>query len=98
MQVRRLIETDEMPIGAISEHARRDQNIRKGHLHTVHVWWATRPLAACREVLMATFLPDPADPACPHSFWQAAREASSYFPGANRDLLCLVYDSSLVPW
>ncbi len=41
--VRRLIETNEMPIGRISEHARRDQNIRKGHLHTLHVWWALGP-------------------------------------------------------
>ncbi len=46
--VRRLIETDEVPIGQISEHSRKDQNVRKGHLHTLHVWWATRPLAACR--------------------------------------------------
>jgi adenine-specific DNA methylase len=38
MMVRRLIETDEMPIGVISEHSRKDQNIRKGHLHTLHVW------------------------------------------------------------
>jgi putative DNA methylase len=82
--VRRLIETDEMPIGVISEHSRRDQNVRKGHLHTLHVWWATRPLAACRAVLMATLLPDPADPACPESFRQAAREALRAFTG--RDL------------
>ena len=84
--VRRLIETDEMPIGRISEHARKDQNIRKGHLHTLHVWWATRPLAACRAVLMATLLPDPADPRCPESFRQAAREALRPFPGGGRDL------------
>lgn len=86
MPVRRLIETDEMPIGRISEHARKDQNIRKGHLHTLHVWWATRPPAACRAVLMATLLPDPADPNCPESFRQAAREALRPFPGSGRDL------------
>ena len=57
---KRLIEVD-LPIRAISEHARKDQNIRKGHLHTMHVWWATRPLASCRAVIMATLLPDPAD-------------------------------------
>jgi len=54
--VRRLIETDEVPIGQISEHSRKDQNVRKGHLHTLHVWWATRPLAACWAALMATIL------------------------------------------
>lgn len=83
-EISRLIETDELPIGRISQHARKDQNIRKGHLHTLHVWWATRPLAACRAVLMATLLPDPADPNCPESFRQAAREALRPFTG--RDL------------
>jgi putative DNA methylase len=84
MMVRRLIETDEMPIGVISAHSRKDQNVRKGHLHTLHVWWATRPLAACRAVLMATLLPDPADPNCPEAFRREAREALRPFTG--RDL------------
>jgi adenine-specific DNA methylase len=82
--VRRLIETDEMPIGLISEHARKDQNVRKGHLHTLHVWWATRPLAACRAVLMATLLPDPTDEQCPEAFRREAREVLRSFTG--RDL------------
>jgi putative DNA methylase len=84
MMVRRLIETDEMPIRIISEHSRRDQNVRKGHLHTLHVWWATRPLAACRAVLMATLLPDPTDPNCPEAFRREAHEALRPFTG--RDL------------
>jgi hypothetical protein len=37
MLVRRLIETDEMPIGRMSEYSRKDRNVRKGHLHTLHV-------------------------------------------------------------
>ena len=82
--VRRLIETDEMPIRIISEHSRRDQNVRRGHLHSLHVWWATRPLAACRAVLMATLLPDPADEGCHESFRQEAIEALRSF--TSRDL------------
>jgi hypothetical protein len=81
MMVRRLIETDEMPIGVISEHSRKDQNVRKGHLHTLHVWWATRPLAACRAVLIATLLLDPADPNCPEAFRREARQALKSFTG-----------------
>ncbi len=82
--VRRLIETDEFPIGVISQHSRRDQNVRKGHLHTLHVWWATRPLAACRAVLLGTILPDPVDERCPQTFRQGAREALSWY--SSRDL------------
>lgn len=82
--VRRLIETDEMPIRIVSEYSRRDQNVKKGHLHTLHVWWATRPLAVCRAVLMATLLPDPADERCPEAFREEAREALK--PINGRDL------------
>ena len=82
--IRRLIETDEMPIGEISQHSRKDQNVRKGHLHTMHVWWATRPLAACRAVLMATILPDPVDENCPEAFCKKARDVLKEF--TRRDL------------
>jgi len=68
---KRLIEVD-LPIRRISEHARRDQNVRKGHLHTMHVWWATRPLASCRAVICATLWPDPADKNCPQQFREDA--------------------------
>ena len=80
---KRLIEVD-LPIKRISAHAQKDQNIRKGHLHTMHVWWATRPLASCRAVIMATLLPDPADDACPEEFRKKARQVMKGFTG--RDL------------
>ena len=80
---KRLIEVD-LPIGIISENARRDQNVRKGHLHSMHVWWATRPLASCRAVVLASMLPDPVDPECPSSFSVTAQEALKVFTG--RDL------------
>ena len=64
---RRLIEVD-LPIKEISAHARREKSIRHGHISTVHIWWARRPLAACRAVILATLWPDPADPLCPERF------------------------------
>ena len=79
---KRLIEVD-LPIRRISEHARKDQNIRKGHLHTMHVWWATRPLASCRAVILATMLPDPADPNCPQAFRAEAQRVLKLFTGRN---------------
>jgi len=68
---KRLIEVD-LPIKKISEHARREKSIRHGHISTLHIWWARRPLAACRAVLCAALWPDPGDPLCPEEFKQKA--------------------------
>ena len=64
---KRLIEVD-LPIKKISAHARREKSIRHGHISTLHIWWARRPLAACRAVICAALWPDPADPLCPQEF------------------------------
>jgi putative DNA methylase len=69
---KRLIEVD-LPIKRISAHAVREKSIRHGHISTLHIWWARRPLAACRAVLCASLWPDPADPKCPESFREVAR-------------------------
>src|SRR5437879_10726577 len=69
---KRLIEVD-LPIKRISTHARREKSIRHGHISTLHIWWARRPLAACRAVLCAALWPDPADSLCPDSFVRVAR-------------------------
>ena len=70
---KRLIEVD-LPIKKISEHARREKSIRHGHISTLHIWWARRPLAACRAVICAALWPDPGDPNCPERFkTEAAR-------------------------
>lgn len=68
---KRLIEVD-LPIARISAHARREKSIRHGHISTLHIWWARRPLAACRAVICAALWPDPADQHCPQSFRDAA--------------------------
>jgi len=49
---RRLIEVD-LPIKRISAHARREKSIRHGHIRALHIWWARRPLAACRALTQA---------------------------------------------
>lgn len=68
---KRLIEVD-LPIRKISEHARREKSIRHGHISTLHLWWARRPLGACRAVALASLLPDPADLDCPPAFRERA--------------------------
>jgi adenine-specific DNA methylase len=71
---KRLIEVD-LPIKRISKNARHDRNIKKGHISALHIWWARRPLAACRAVICAALWPDPADALCPAPFYAAAAKA-----------------------
>ena len=70
---RRLAEVD-FPITEVSKHAAREKLIRKGHPSTLHLWWARRPLASSRAVLLALLLPDPCDPHCPEAFKREARD------------------------
>ena len=69
----RLIEVD-LPIKRISAHARREKSIRHGHISTLHIWWARRPLAACRAVICAALWPDPVDELCPQAFRDLAAD------------------------
>jgi len=48
-----------LPLEAINREAARDKSIRQGHPSTLHLWWARRPLAACRAVLFAQLVDDP---------------------------------------
>ncbi len=64
---KRLIEVD-LPIKRISAHATQEKKTRHGHISTLHIWWARRPLAACRAVICAALWPDPADDTCPPAF------------------------------
>jgi|SRR5215472_1255700 putative DNA methylase len=53
---RRLIE-DYLPIEAISAEASREKSLRKGHISTLHLWWARRPLVACRAAAYGALVP-----------------------------------------
>ena len=68
--VKRLIEVA-LPIREISAESVRDKSLRHGHISTLHLWWARRPLAASRAVVFASLVPDPDDPACPEDFKKA---------------------------
>jgi putative DNA methylase len=48
-----------LPLKAINEASIREKSIRHGHPSTLHLWWARRPLAACRAVLFASLVDDP---------------------------------------
>jgi putative DNA methylase len=83
---KRLIEVD-LPIKRISAHARREKSIRHGHISTLHIWWARRPLAACRAVICAALWPDPADPLCPDAFRETARTFMQGWAESHKELL-----------
>src|SRR5262245_34718367 len=48
-----------LPLAKINEAAAKEKSIRHGHPSTLHLWWARRPLAACRAVLFASLVDDP---------------------------------------
>jgi len=48
-----------LPLEAINMESAREKSIRHGHPSTLHLWWARRPLAACRAVLWASLVDDP---------------------------------------
>jgi adenine-specific DNA methylase len=79
---KRLAEVD-FPIAVVSKHAAREKSIRHGHPSTLHLWWARRPLAACRAMLLGLLLPDPCDPLCPTEFKAKAARILLDVPGWN---------------
>ena len=58
--MKRLIEVG-FPIFEVSEESAKEKNIRHGHISTLHIWWARRPLAACRAAIYASLVPAPED-------------------------------------
>lgn len=79
---KRLAEVD-FPIAEVSRHAAREKSIRHGHPSTLHLWWARRPLASSRAVLLALLWPDPCDPLCPAAFKAEARKRLREVPACN---------------
>ncbi|MGA9348042.1 MAG: DUF1156 domain-containing protein [Anaerolineae bacterium] len=60
MTQRRLIE-EAFPLKKVSEDSKHEKNVRHGHISTLHIWPARRPLAACRAAIIAALMPDPGD-------------------------------------
>ena len=78
-----------IPLAAINEASAREKSIRHGHPSTLHLWWARRPLAACRAALFAQFVDDPSS--VPEEFPdEAAQEAE------RKRLFGII--ERLVPW
>jgi putative DNA methylase len=83
-ECKRLAEVD-FPIAVVSKHSAREKSIRYGHPSTLHLWWARRPLAACRAMLLGLLLPDPCDSHCPKEFKARAAKALLEAPGWDNE-------------
>ena len=92
---RRLIE-EAFPLKKVSADSKRERNIRPGHVSTLHIWPARRPLAACRAVTIATLLPDPAD-ASEEMKAEYEHLSGSPLPEKQRKYLCELIES-LTRW
>jgi adenine-specific DNA methylase len=57
---RRLIE-ESFPVKEVSAESAREKSIRHGHISTLHIWWARRPLATSRATIYAALVPPPSD-------------------------------------
>lgn len=55
---KRLIEVD-FPVKEVSAESTREKSIRHGHISTLHIWWARKPLAASRATIYAALTPAP---------------------------------------
>jgi adenine-specific DNA methylase len=60
MTPKTFIEAD-FPIKEVSANSVKEKNIRHGHISTLHIWWARRPLAASRASIYAALIPAPKD-------------------------------------
>ena len=58
MKDKRFIE-ESFPIKEVSTESAREKNIRHGHISTLHIWWARRPLASSRATSYAALIPAP---------------------------------------
>jgi len=63
-----------LPLEAINAASAREKSIRHGHPSTLHLWWARRPLAACRAVIFASLVDDPDDPEASPEFVEACHK------------------------
>src|SRR5438094_2163616 len=97
-----------LPLAKINEEAAREKSIRRGHPATLHLWWARRPLAACRAVLFASLVDDPDQEGVPPELLdeidrlpapdKRGPEWAQLSPGEQRRHKLLAFIERLVPW
>jgi putative DNA methylase len=79
---RRLIE-EELPLKEVNAQSAREKALRHGHISTMHLWWARRPLSMSRTVVFGTLLPDPGDDAKRKDTLKLLAQAASFEASIN---------------
>jgi putative DNA methylase len=74
---RRLIE-EELPLKKVNAESAREKSLRHGHISTMHLWWARRPLVMSRAVVFGILLTDPGDDSKRKEILKLLAEASSF--------------------
>jgi len=80
------IESD-FPVKEVSEESAREKNIRHGHISTLHIWWARRPLASSRASIYAALTPEPKDEEERIKRAQFIHDLSKWENSLNKELL-----------
>ncbi len=83
---RRLIE-EELPLEKVNDASAREKSLRHGHISTMHLWWARRPLAMSRALVFGTLMPDPGDEAERTRLLQDISFASQFEQSTNDQAL-----------
>jgi len=83
---RRFIE-ESFPVKDVSLISAKEKNIRHGHISTLHIWWARRPLASSRATTYAALVPEPKDVDELNARRNFIIELSKWENSSNRELL-----------
>ena len=83
---KRFIEID-FPIEKVSDESVKEKNIRHGHISTLHIWWARRPLASSRASVYAALTPEPRDEEERLKRSQFISELSKWENSLNKNLI-----------
>lgn len=57
--MRRALIEEKLPLALVNAASSREKHLRHGHISTMHLWWARRPLSMARTVVLASLVPDP---------------------------------------
>jgi len=88
-----------LPLDAINRESAREKSIRHGHPSTLHLWWARRPLAACRAVIFSSLVDDPDEPKAPKKYLEALDKLEKPPTGADgRRERLFYFIERLVKW